>query len=239
MVVLATHRKIPSNTICTFPGVAKAFVLKYRNKFKTSGTAAIFAPQTKSNRKIDDSDLRNAVFGLLHEPPTNHGINRTSWTMPLLSRVLKENGRQIGTAVIAKMIKGAGYKAKFRSLEPDRSCRPPPSESLTVWPVLGIAAPIAESSVSICWPRVSAPSAKANNGLRPGFKPRFLASFFSTCRSSAPAGRDLSWRRQHQRNITGRGPCELQTPPAGTEGGNIREGEPKNPHPIEGRRADQ
>jgi hypothetical protein len=76
MVVLATHRKIPSKTICAFPGVAKAFVLKYRNKFKTSGTAAIFAPQTKSNRKIDDSDLRNAVFGLLHEPPTNHGINR-------------------------------------------------------------------------------------------------------------------------------------------------------------------
>jgi hypothetical protein len=100
MVVLATHRKIPSKTICAFLGVAKAFVLKYRNKFKTSGTAAIFAPQTKSNRKIDDSDLRNAVFGLLHEPPTNHGINRTSWTMPLLSRVLKENGRQIGTAVM-------------------------------------------------------------------------------------------------------------------------------------------
>ncbi len=110
MVVLAIHRKIPSKTICGFLGVAKAFVLKYRNKFKTSGTAAIFAPQTKSNRKIDDLDLRNAVFGLLHEPPTNHGINRTSWTMPLLSRVLKENGRQIGTAVIAKMIKAAGYK---------------------------------------------------------------------------------------------------------------------------------
>ena len=54
MVVLATHRKIPSKTICAFLGVAKAFVLKYRNKFKTSGTAAIFAPQTKSNRKIDD-----------------------------------------------------------------------------------------------------------------------------------------------------------------------------------------
>jgi transposase len=110
MVVLATHRKIPRQTICAFLGVGKAFVLKYWNKFKTSGIAAIFAPQTKSNRKIDDSDLRNAVFGLLHEPPTNYGINRTSWTMPLLSRVLKENGRQIGTAVIAKMIKAAGYK---------------------------------------------------------------------------------------------------------------------------------
>jgi hypothetical protein len=35
-------------------------------------------------------------------------------------------------------------------------------ESLTLWFVLGFAARIAES-VSICWPRVSAPCAKANN----------------------------------------------------------------------------
>ena len=110
MVALASHRKIPSQTICAFLGVGKAFVRKYRNKFKCNAAAAMFAPQTRSNRKIDDSDLRNAVFSLLHEPPTNHGINRTSWAMPLLCRVLKENDRQIGTALVAKMIKSAGYK---------------------------------------------------------------------------------------------------------------------------------
>lgn len=110
MVALASHRKIPSQTICAFLGVGKAFVRKYRNKFKCNAAAAMFAPQTRSNRKIDDSDLRNAVFSLLHEPPTNHGINRTSWTMPLLCRVLKENNRQIGTALVAKIIKSAGYK---------------------------------------------------------------------------------------------------------------------------------
>ena len=110
MVALASHRRIPSQTICAFLGVGKAFVRKYRNKIKSDGAAAMFAPQTKSNRKIDDPNLWNAVFSLLHEPPTNHGINRTSWTMPLLCRVLKENDRQIGTALVAKMIKAAGYK---------------------------------------------------------------------------------------------------------------------------------
>ena len=110
MVALASRRKIPSQTICAFLGVGKAFVRKYRNKFNSNGAEAMFAPQTKSNRKIDNEDLRRAVFSLLHEPPTNHGINRTSWTMPLLCRVLKENGRQVGTALVAKMIKAAGYK---------------------------------------------------------------------------------------------------------------------------------
>jgi transposase len=110
MVALASHRKIPRQTICAFLGVGKAFVRKYRNKFDSSGADTMFAPQSRSNRKIDNESLRSAVFSLLHEPPTNHGINRTSWTMPLLSQVLKKNGRQIGPALISKMIKAAGYK---------------------------------------------------------------------------------------------------------------------------------
>ena len=112
IVVLASRRRVPSQTICAFLGVGKGFVRKCRNKFHSSGADILFAPQIKSNRKIDDSNLRNAVFSLLHEPPSTHGINRTSWTMPLLSRVLRQNGHQIGAALIAKMIKAAGYKLR-------------------------------------------------------------------------------------------------------------------------------
>ena len=110
MVALASRRKIPGRTICAFLGVGKAFVRKYRDMFDSRGAELVFAPQTKSNRKIDNEDLRRTVFSLLHEPPTNHGINRTSWTMALLRRVLKENGTHVGTALVAKMIKAAGYK---------------------------------------------------------------------------------------------------------------------------------
>jgi hypothetical protein len=110
MVALASYRKIPSQTICTFLGVGKAFVRKYRNKFDSMGATIMFVRQTRSNRKVDSEDLRSAVFKLLHEPPADHGINRTSWTMPLLCKVLKENGRQVGTAVVAEMIKAAGYR---------------------------------------------------------------------------------------------------------------------------------
>ncbi len=78
MVALASRRKIPRQTICAFLGVGKAFVRKYRNKFDSSGADTMFAPQSRSNRKIDNESLRSAVFSLLHEPPTNHGINRTS-----------------------------------------------------------------------------------------------------------------------------------------------------------------
>src|SRR5258706_2381606 len=67
MAALASHRKIPSQTICAFLGVGKAFVRKYRNKFDRMGATIMFAPQTKSNRKADNEDLRGAVFKLLHQ----------------------------------------------------------------------------------------------------------------------------------------------------------------------------
>jgi hypothetical protein len=110
MVVLASRRKIPSRTICAFLGVGKAFVRKYRDMFDSKGAQFVFAPQTKSNRKIDNEDLRTTVFSLLHEPPANYGINRTSWTMPLLCQVLKEGDTQVGVALVSKMIKAAGYR---------------------------------------------------------------------------------------------------------------------------------
>ena len=110
MVALASHRKIPTRTISAFLGVGKAFVRKYRDRFNSSGVTGLFVPQSRSNRKIDNEGLRKAVFSLLHEPPSNHGINRTSWTMPLMCKVLKTNGHEIGSALISKMIKAAGYK---------------------------------------------------------------------------------------------------------------------------------
>jgi len=112
MVVLANHRKIPRQAICDFLGVGKAFARKCRNKFDIARSDALFARQSKSNRKIDNEQFRSAVFSLLHEPPAHHGINRTSWTMPLLCQVLKRNGTQIGPALVSKIIKAELRKAK-------------------------------------------------------------------------------------------------------------------------------
>ncbi len=109
-VVLASCRRIPILTTSSFLGVTRNFVRRYRDSFRNGGAAAIFAPQRKSNRKFDNEELRSALFGLLHEPPLNYGHNRTSWTMPLLSSVLKEKAKPIGPALIGKMLKAAGYK---------------------------------------------------------------------------------------------------------------------------------
>jgi hypothetical protein len=47
-----------------------------------AGYTELFALQIKPNRKFDDEVIKEAIFGLMHEPPSNHGINRTTWIMP-------------------------------------------------------------------------------------------------------------------------------------------------------------
>ena len=82
MVVLAKQRDLGKRVVCAFLSIDKKTYLKYLRLFKHGGTAALFARQTKSSRKFDDEALKKAVFSLLHEPPSNYGINRTSWKMP-------------------------------------------------------------------------------------------------------------------------------------------------------------
>src|SRR5215211_4076329 len=78
--------------------------------FEAGGQAALFARQTKSTRKFDNEAVKQAIFGVLHEPPSNYGINRTTWIMPDLERVLREAGRPACRAVIRKITKAAGYR---------------------------------------------------------------------------------------------------------------------------------
>jgi DDE superfamily endonuclease len=112
MVVLASQHRIPNRTVCDFLGVSKAFVRSVRRKFDAGHSEALFARKAGSRGKVDDHNLKQAVFELLHEPPANHGINRTSWTMPLLSQALKGKHFQICPRLVSKIIKAAGYKLR-------------------------------------------------------------------------------------------------------------------------------
>jgi transposase len=110
MVVLASRRGLSCGTVCDFLGIDKQTHRKYLRTFKNGGHAALFARQTKSTRKFDNEAVKQAVFGILHEPPSNYGINRTTWIMPDLSRVLRDTGQPACPEVIRKITKAAGYR---------------------------------------------------------------------------------------------------------------------------------
>jgi len=110
MVVLANRRGLGVGVVCDFLGINKQTHLKYRRTFENGGYAALFARQPKSTRKFDHEGVKQAVFSLLHEPPSNYGINRTTWIMPDLSRVLRDKGQPACRDVIRKITRSAGYR---------------------------------------------------------------------------------------------------------------------------------
>jgi transposase len=110
MVVLASRRGLSSRMISSFLDIDNKSCRKYLQRFERGGYTELFASQINHSRKFDDEAIKNAIFGLLHEPPSNYGINRTTWIMADLSRVLRETGRPACPEVIRKITNAAGYR---------------------------------------------------------------------------------------------------------------------------------
>jgi transposase len=110
MVVLAHGHGISDRSISAFLKIHRKTVRRAREIFNQGGAGVLFAPTTRSNRKVNDCDLATAIFSVLHEPPSNHGINRTSWTMAHLCQVLGKIGKPTCPEVVRTITKAAGYK---------------------------------------------------------------------------------------------------------------------------------
>lgn len=110
VAVLARIKGIPIVEIADFLAITPAKVGNINKSFTSSGLASIFGPRREVAKKYQDATVKDAVFAVLHSPPKAHDINRTSWTLETLSRVLKESGVPVGEGTITKIIKNAGFK---------------------------------------------------------------------------------------------------------------------------------
>jgi hypothetical protein len=82
----------------------------YKRKYVAGGAEALFSRTAYLTRRLDSEDLKSAIFKLLHEPPSNYGINRTTWTMALFKKVLRETGNGACPDVIRRITRDAGYR---------------------------------------------------------------------------------------------------------------------------------
>lgn len=110
MAILANRRGLRGVQICKLLGIGQASYRRCLRLFDEGGAAALFARRINPHRKFDSETVKKAVFSVLHQPPKNFGINRTTWTMAALSRALKETGQPAGEDVLRKIIKAAGFR---------------------------------------------------------------------------------------------------------------------------------
>jgi hypothetical protein len=110
MTVLGRLRGISYVSICCFLHISKQSSLNYWKLFRQGGANVLFARKSSNNKKSDKDSIKTAVFTLLHSPPAAHGINRTTWRMVDLQKILCEQHQPLCSEVIRRIIKEAGYK---------------------------------------------------------------------------------------------------------------------------------
>src|ERR1700730_15564362 len=110
IAILADRKGLQTGAICSALNLSRQTYRRYVRLFDEGGAEALFAPRVSPLRKFDREAVKNAVFSLLHQPPSNFGINRTTWKMADLSRIMKETSEPAGQDVIRKILKQAGYR---------------------------------------------------------------------------------------------------------------------------------
>jgi transposase len=125
LVTLAYLNQFSPSAIARYLGVQLHTVCDYINRFESGGVDALLDRHKKKElKKYEQPKYKEAVFKILHAPPANYGINRTSWRLEDLCRILKQEGFPICRAFISRITKDAGYrylKAKkvLTSKDPD------------------------------------------------------------------------------------------------------------------------
>jgi transposase len=99
---------------------------KYYNRYLASGTEDDLLPRRRGPKRHDlqGVEVREAVFKILHAPPSDFGFNRTTWKVVDLQNALKKEDCPLSRRAIRTTIKNAGYrwlKAKkvLTSRDPD------------------------------------------------------------------------------------------------------------------------
>lgn len=88
---------------------------KYYNRYAASGLTSDLLPQRRGPKHRVKSEAevvseRDAVFKVLHSPPSDFGFNRSTWKRDDLQQALKTTGLQLSKRNIHSIIRAAGYR---------------------------------------------------------------------------------------------------------------------------------
>jgi hypothetical protein len=87
-------------------------VSEYCSTYRLFGYQRLVRGFYDRSRRADDERLQDTLFAILHTPPKDYDINRTTWRQRDLKRVLEAHGHKVARATIRTIVKEAGYSWK-------------------------------------------------------------------------------------------------------------------------------
>jgi len=113
-ICLLAREGLSHNAIAKQLSTSRPTVLLWTNRFRTQGVSGLakdapHGPGRGCKSVVQQSDVQNAVFALIHSPPSQHNINRTSWRLADIRQCLLAQGLSVSRASISRIVNAAGY----------------------------------------------------------------------------------------------------------------------------------
>lgn len=109
-IIISYLYGVPKSKISSSLLVSPEGINRCIKRFKSKGIDEAIKPSCNTPKKLDDPKYRDAVFKILHAPPSSYGINRTSWRMEDIKSVMAKQGLILSMMNIRKIIKSEGYR---------------------------------------------------------------------------------------------------------------------------------
>jgi len=110
--ILAHLRGIPNYYISQFLHISTSTINAYICQFQSDGINRLLDMSRKNIKKCEEEKYIDEVFKILHAPPSLHGINRTTWRMDDIHRIMSEKGLPIALINIRKIIRNSVYRVR-------------------------------------------------------------------------------------------------------------------------------
>jgi transposase len=109
-IVLLSAEGKDSKAIAKELQTSRVTVGLWRRRFLNFGLDGLGdSPRPGRKRKLRTEPIKNAIFALLHSPPSQHNINRTSWRLADIRQCLLEQGISVSRMTISRIVKAVGY----------------------------------------------------------------------------------------------------------------------------------
>jgi hypothetical protein len=91
---------IPKTLAVAVAGVARSTYYRWRTIARSTSPPQEQQPKPKYIKLTDRDCVKEALFKTLHSPPSDHGFNRTTWTIDDLQQALRKTDLTVGKHAI-------------------------------------------------------------------------------------------------------------------------------------------
>ena len=96
-------------------GLSPPTVYRWLRRHREGGPSALQNRSSRAHRihrkyPPPTDDLKKTLFGVLHAPPSEYGLNRTTWRVGDLVNVMQRKGHPMNEPMVSELIRAAGYR---------------------------------------------------------------------------------------------------------------------------------